>query len=528
MAAVLALQITRAPSTSKKSAIILFQIFLLGVSLRFTVQLIFPGLIGMDPWEHQQLTNVIIATQHLPTTSEFAYDKLPIMQLFLSSASDLTGLGYRLVTMLSLSFLQSPILALFTYLIGKDLVNSKVGLMGALLVVMVPNLLSSGFSIYPNGLALFWMLIIIYLALKLYRKPSAALIFILLLFMLILVMTHTVTAAATLLLLFSFWIGSIIYGHFEKRQRSSYQASAIFLIFTLIMFGWWMYVSGNLQQLVNLIQSGFKLPDWQAPAISLAYLKQINYLEYLLDNIGVIIFYGLGIIGSFYMLSPSRRNLSCFLIVLAGFVQMFFSLICQATGILGSLSPRLFLFIQIIIAVPAAVGVLSLIGHISGRIIANVALFVAIAVMSFFLITNSVANIDNPIYNKDLVTRTALTVSELQGLDTLSNIYHGVVSAVIPEWIYLEFNKNMAVEPIDVQSLANQNFNEYSSNVVVITSQMIKHPFFVNSGVYEINYDILQVLENQGYSLFYENGSVYFLSKNTLPLTDVSGILNGN
>ena len=84
------------------SAIIMAKIMLLTLSLWWVPQLLFPSLIGIDPYAHERFTMQIAELAHVsPAMGQ--YEKMPIMHLIICITSLITGLGYKFSAMFSIS-----------------------------------------------------------------------------------------------------------------------------------------------------------------------------------------------------------------------------------------------------------------------------------------------------------------------------------------------------------------------------------------------------------------------------------------
>ena len=93
---------------------------------------LFPSILGVDPWAHQKLAQIIVQTGYMP--EGYSYSKLPMMHLDVGSTMMLTGLNYKVASMLSIGLLQIICGILSGFLIGRFLFNQKVGLLAALII----------------------------------------------------------------------------------------------------------------------------------------------------------------------------------------------------------------------------------------------------------------------------------------------------------------------------------------------------------------------------------------------------------
>jgi hypothetical protein len=194
---------------------ILVQIIIFGLLLEFSELLIFPSsLVGVDPWWHQTVTMKIINGGYIPTNT--IYSNLPIFHLEVALTSILSSFDYKYAAMFSISFLQVFLETVFTFLIGKHIFNSKIGLLAALIAVIANTSISFGFSPIPNTLGPPILLIIIYLLISVESIKSKILA---LLFMIVLVLMHTISAFISVLVIFLGFLLSTIYsGYYSSRD----------------------------------------------------------------------------------------------------------------------------------------------------------------------------------------------------------------------------------------------------------------------------------------------------------------------
>ena len=97
----------------RKAAWILPQLVLLGISVAWSQILLFPGILGSDPWWHNMFVSSILNVHAVPGGHWYTY--MPFFHLEIAGASLLTGLDYRLAVMLSASLAQVIVFPLAAY-----------------------------------------------------------------------------------------------------------------------------------------------------------------------------------------------------------------------------------------------------------------------------------------------------------------------------------------------------------------------------------------------------------------------------
>lgn len=110
--------------------VIIFEIVALGLLTSWSQLLIFPDVVGVDPYFHKIFTNEIIATGIIP--NGFSYSDIPIFHIIIAITSMMLNCNYKIATIFSVSFVQIVIDIFIVYLLGKAIFGSdKIGLVGA-------------------------------------------------------------------------------------------------------------------------------------------------------------------------------------------------------------------------------------------------------------------------------------------------------------------------------------------------------------------------------------------------------------
>lgn len=240
-------------SSKKYSFLIYIQIILIGLSIVWSQNLIFPSLLGVDPWAHSQFTKEMIS--HSFIGDDFIYSKYPVFHLIISITSLIIDTDYKYAVIFSVSTGQIICITLFLYLMSVNLLNNyKIGLLASLMVTIANHQIYMSYWSIPNGFAAIFIPIIIYLIA--FRKSiglhfSSIILF--LIFSFTIILTHTITAMCLLILLLIIWgIFSLYPNYYLKRDnRVSIIIPSTFFI---VMFSWWGYASGILQLLDSLLK----------------------------------------------------------------------------------------------------------------------------------------------------------------------------------------------------------------------------------------------------------------------------------
>jgi hypothetical protein len=499
-------------SNERQKWFIILQIVVLGVSIAWSQLLIFPNVVGEDPWYHQMITMKILEFQTIPGGS---YSHLPIFHLMIATTSLLSDLSYKIAAMLSVSLAQIICNVSFVYLLANLIFkNHKIGLFASLMVVVANYHISMSFWSIPNSFAGIFIAIIIYVILKNISDRSAPKNVILMILFFTAIFTHTIVATCIAILLFAAWLSMVAFNAIHSKK---YATMSVLLptVFTLAMYSWWDYATGHTKTLAKLIEWGFNkdvfIMDGAAEVTSV-YTSVIPVTEQIFNQFGMFMFFATSFIGIFYLLF--RKDTRCFVFALIGLIPLaigFFSLILG----FGVIESRWWYFAQILLSVPlaATIGLLlkAWTAH-NAKIIASGLVF-AVSLFTFLLIVSPSANADNAMFSPNTIVRSSLTESELHSIYTVSRMYPGEIGT--ERYI----TNVVSFLPIDIkltmidENIFTGDYSRLNQGNVLIREHIKENTFKLFQGPYRINYDVEKRIEGQGYSKTYNANSVSIYSK---------------
>lgn len=433
----LAVTIFYLPLKKKYEYLAMFSILLIGFSLRIIPQLLFPDLVGIDPWRHQQTVNSIMDIGHI--VDGFVYSRLPTMHLCITATSFLTGLNYKWSSVVSVMIPQI-ISLIIVYLIGYKLFNPKIGLIAALILSLSANYISLGFWIHPTAFALILSTFLFYF---LIRDESESRInkSILILFAFLIIATHMQVPLAIIIALIAFYLGKIVYNKilagnlesisFDKIQMdlesiSSNKITVGFIVlFAVIMYSWWIYVANNMETPTKFISMALQYDPSQMGEMTVSTVKT-TYNEYILNIMPYLFFYGFSILGCFYAISK-KSNSDYLAITFSGVALLAMPFILLETNMAGFLAERWIYSAQLLMSITVAVGVtliFKITQNSTWNSLALKSIFIIILISSFAFVnvTNPSANNDNNELSKNYVKRSSPTLAELQSINTIRTI----------------------------------------------------------------------------------------------------------
>lgn len=407
-------------SDRRHISLILIQVILLGINIAWSQLLIFPSLVGVDPWYHSTLTNRIIDEGFIP--EGFSYTRIPLFQLMVGLTSMLTDLPYKFAAMLSVSLGQIICNAVFVFLIANRLFdNHRIGLLASLLVIIANHHIFMSYWSIPNGFGVVFIPIVLYIILSRMRavpegNSTLSWTIIMLLLMIAIVFTHTIAAVGMAILLIVAWTIMRLYRS-VRTGAGNHVALSIPLGFAVMMFTWWAYASGHIRTLSHLIEWGFSADYFgSSPVEAINYSMSLPLSEELFNNLGMFLFFTLSFIGIFYMIYRRDNSMTFTMswVMITPLAIGFFSLITGHSVI----EHRWWYMAQILLSIPLAIAII-LIGSWKSKGVSSANVFATtfIMMLSFLLILSPAANVDYHGISENSVVTYSLDHSELYSRD---------------------------------------------------------------------------------------------------------------
>lgn len=430
-----------------------FMIFLISLILRYSAYFMSPYPVGSDPWAHAEIISdfSLYGTSNLHQIHPY-YSNYPLMHIFAS----ITSL-FGNFTVKESMFVVGAVLVLstiFVYLIVKNITNNtNLALFSMLLINFADFHIQWSIQVIAMTFGIAFYTIGIYLLIA--QKDKFAVIYklFLILFIFLITWTHTVSSMILMVSLISLYIGSFIYKYIYSDTNISAKSTisvTLCLLFVVMLIYHWMdlnypFFESITRGLINSLSS-------EAKFLGRETISNIDdFWASILEIFGFLTLIFFGILGSLYSLSAKYTSKTKFSLIFMLIILFFIFFAFPVLGMRNIVPYRWPAFIYTTFVLFAGIGIFQFIN--SGRNKHYMAVFVLIllSTSSFFMITNSITNLDSPIYGKDLNQRMVWTESEMKLFTSINNSYSDYIVSDLqtfrrPFEIYLKRDKITAYQ----------------------------------------------------------------------------------
>jgi hypothetical protein len=529
MAAILGAQIF----TGKKISYCLLKILVIGILLRTSVWYQFPGPIGRDPILEMDYIRRLVDAGHI---GDFmgGYTYYPLAHVLVASTHFLTGLPLKdsffilgIIEVISLVFL---------FLLVKELFNEKIGLLSALIMAVCNWHILWGFWLKGMTLAVAWLPFLLFLLLT-RRRGNRLFIFSVLSIIIIFlsVITHTVSSVAIVAIIGLFWFAYLITKILPGRENVEQPITLVISLLSLvILIGYWLYVPKQISFVGNLLVSGFNVANTTELA-AIPYIEYRSPLVLTLQKLPVLILVFGAILGSLSILNVrkfDRKTLPQIWFMLVSVGMIILTFLFYFIPQLASFFPvRWFVYMSIMASVPAAVGLLSILGR--GKWLNLAISFLSIFLLAGIMTTSYEANITQVVPWVQR-SRDAFLTSEMAAVEKVSEMA-SLAPGQTPQGntdIYTDFLYGMLLlkefhvpedKIIDASQMLIEKSTEY--NGILLLRSAVTDTVLVSYEVGHLYATIDQsqyqsLLDDSKADLIYDNGMVKALKKTNADLPE--------
>ena len=405
---------------------ILLEILILSLTVRASAYFVFPSLVGEDSWFHAEYIKALVTQGHIPESMPAAaggpyYLSFPVTHLYTAAMKLITAVDYKLAMFLGIGI---PVMlsSIFVFLIGRDLANTRVGLLAMLLLNLSDYNLRYSIETIAQSFGIVLFTVIAYLVVRDkhgQRYSNAMVITFILFFMLLMLLTHTLSTGVTLCFLILLLLSKYVYARLCRNQTAptTHTVNPILVMVLVIGFGVVMLVYWSAspyigtETFLEAIASGLRHLISRASFLGTVYRGA--ELGMILDISGFLLPLMLAVLGSLLWLSQEWLDKTKFGLIASwiGLIGVVFVFPLFTFDVMAS--NRWFPYIYVLLSIVGSVGLFTLVSRMSSFKFRNAILSGTLGVFTFFMVTNAVANVDSPIYNVENNRRLAYTTSEM-------------------------------------------------------------------------------------------------------------------
>lgn len=463
-----------------KLLVVLSKIFLISLILRFSAYFISPYPIGSDPWEHAGLIKDITmyATFYFPETHQY-YSNYPIMHLYVSAVSILTSLNLKESLFIIGTIM--VISTIFVFLIARDITdNINVALLSTLIINFSDAHIRWSIQTIAMSFGVVLYTILLFIIIREENKSPKYKI-ILILFSSLIIWTHTISSFIFFVSVISLYICKKVYNYIinsDEKNKNLTISITFIILFVILLIRQWMDPNYPFYEAITkgIIESLSK----EAEFLGRESITNIEETWSSIINIGgFLIMAFFGIFGSLTNLSKYNRNNIKVPLILMLSVLFFIFFAFPTMGINNIVADRWPAFIYITFSIFTCIGITKTINMIDNKKYYMVSLALILVVYSFFMITNSITNMDSPIYGEQINQKTIWTESEINLFKGVNSTYNGVIisdreSQVRPFKTYLKRNKNIGYYPFTLEG--SPNWSSMNKGMVIWRKSSLVRP----------------------------------------------------
>lgn len=489
-----------------QTGLLLLEILLISFSLRYGLMYEFPGFYGTDPWWHSLVVEGWLNNGHIVAqlpTGYTSYADFPIMHLNIMGMRLITQLDPKDSLFLSIGLFYI-LSTLFVFLLGQRLINTKTGLLAALLISITSFHIGWGAWLIPTSLGIGIFAMLLWLIFKGNRNISSTLILIIMSF--VLVFTHTIAAFATALALVFFLIASQVFKRLPGASGEQVNAGYSFLaLFWVVMLTRWIY--SFYSPSLSFFDAAF---GWFVNALRVdvqytgAAFEALATPQGTLNRVGFLMLIVFIVIGSLFWLSKGAISNKRAAIIIGAFGLSVVTFVLPFFNIENFIPGRWLPFIAVLGAVVIAEGILALSRLLNGGVMKSLLMVLIVFIFSMFMINSHGVNTRTPFYGKDYMQdpeRYAFNESELTAVNSISEIYDGKITTD-NEYRKMPFEGRAGLERVSSLSIEAEN-----EGLVIIRKYIYTHQF-AGGGSERESRDLLDSFSSSGYNMIYNNGEV--------------------
>jgi hypothetical protein len=453
------LQILFVGDDALRTAVVLVELLVYAVAVRFVALYSYAGYVGIDVWTHVEFIEVIATTGSLRAL-ETKYVAAPLYHLVVLATADLTGLSVRNALYLSVG-VTVVAASVAVYYGVRQFVEPRWALFGTALFVMSSQVIRWGINLKPTSLGLVLFVPCAVVLVRILQDGSSTgdtVLFALL--AVAITLTNQVAAFILLAVLGTAWLAQFVVG--DDRVPTAGRAVSVTwpLVFAagVVAANWSVTPYGESTfTRVMLERLATSLFGGQDRALDVAASKNVAStaggegvpllakLTAYLDVFGFLLLLCLAGIGALALLQRRRRTQTALTSIGGISAMSVFILVLPVLGLSLFLPGRWYGFLNIFLVIVGVVGVRYLVRRLGGRTVAAGLVVVALAAPTGMLLAGP-AVVDSP-YIESKQVRLGFTEQETDAVVTIDDIMAADAPPIRTDSPYTSVFRRKAEEP---------------------------------------------------------------------------------
>lgn len=531
---------------SQKKTFQILKICLLSLNLKYSIFYLHYGFTMPDAWRHAKLNSLISLTGHFTQFNnlDVLLDKelyFPLTHIYVAMSQVFFDVSIKEASNLTL-IIPMVLSSICIYLFASKYFGEKVGLFSMLIMNITDfsTLWGSAPQTTTYGITLFSYLLYLY---SKSTQPKHKSVFkaLLILFIFSLIFGHAISSFIFFTTIVGLSVGSIIFKLIHKNKETSFFALNIILISLIGITQHWMIVEYQrnsdtfFQKITSLLYSaileysGFL----NRPESVSSYVATLPpFAERFVDHFGLMTIVFFSIIGGLLLLSSKYQNKSNFPLIFCVSLLLSISLGFPIFGMNNIVPERWFIYEYFFLSIISAFGIIKISNLIYYPRLAKCFIVIIFFTVSFFMITSTVSNTDNPLWLKESTISNSFSINEVKGAETISKFTKNIYTD--PSYFLNIFDLNIGIginSPFreivsKPDELIKSNFSTNVAKIYVWRRYTINRPINIiresgnNYGIASermeyttkiLGHDILEKLEKHNKIYDNRNTKAYYL-----------------
>lgn len=405
------------------------KILMVSFNLKYSLFLGYYG-VGVDYWGHLVDNNNLSQYGFIEILSGKA-PFYPLMHIQVAITDIITDTPIKDATNFAI-IIPLVISSICIFLVARDVINAKVGLL-AMLIVNITDF-HTYWGAAPQtttyGICLYYFLIFFIFRGATTKSSKKTWLTFTLFFIPVLILAHAVSSFIALISVLGLIAGSCVYRIFYDNRAVILPPILVLLIYGVVLLQHWfvaLYNQAREESFFDVIISTLityvtEHADFlNRPEAVSGYVAMLPpLLERMADTTGLALLMFLSAIGCLFWLSKKYGSAFTFPMIVCTVVLLFITFGFPLFGIRNIIPSRWFAFMYFFLSIMAAFALLTMLSKTSKKGLGLMMCFVVLSSLTFFMTTSTISNGDSCFWLQESTISTAYTIQEVKGAETIS------------------------------------------------------------------------------------------------------------